>query len=100
MRGITNADGITSKEFTLTLVAGDWVASGNAFKQELPAPGLLDTDHTIVDVSLGPDFDTASYILDEYNKIYLVRGENEKLTVYAGSEISIDITLNILIIRN
>ena len=87
-------------EFTSTLDKDSWTLSDSIYNQELTISGILETDKPIVDVNYAT-VTTANIATTttDWSKVYRGVSAAGKITFYATEEPTINIPLNIKVVR-
>ncbi len=103
-RGITNATpgitaGTVSKQFTATIPADGWTGTAAPYSNAVTVTGLLATDSPIVDMIPSETYAMAEQEIDGYATIYRMTAANNQLTVYATDKPTVDLAIQIRVVR-
>lgn len=100
--GSTGSGSTSVQNMTLTVSsAGTWTAvtDSTGYYQDIVATGMLATDTPIVDLVASESYAAAEVQITEFGKIYKITTAADIIRVYATSQLSSDITLQLKIIR-
>lgn len=103
-RGITNATpgitaGTVSKQFTATIPADGWTGTAAPYSNAVTVTGLLATDSPIVDMIPSETYAMAEQEIDGYATIYRMTAANNQLTAYATDKPTVDLAIQIRVVR-
>lgn len=93
------ADGAVSQTFTATITAAGWTGDAAPYTNEVTVTGLTADDNPFVDMIASSTFETAETEIEAFANIYRMVTAENKLTVYAAEKPTVDITIQIKVVR-
>ena len=93
------ADGAVSQTFTATITAAGWTGDAAPYTNEVTVTGLTADDNPFVDMIASSTFETAETEIEAFANIYRMVTAENKLTVYAAEKPTVDIAIQIKVVR-
>lgn len=93
------ADGAVSQTFTATITAAGWTGDATPYTNEVTVTGLTADDNPFVDMIASSTFETAETEIEAFANIYRMATAENKLTVYAAEKPTVDIAIQIKVVR-
>lgn len=93
------ADGAVSQTFTATIIAAGWTGDAAPYTNEVTVTGLTADDNPFVDMIASSTFETAETEIEAFANIYRMVTAENKLTVYAAEKPTVDIAIQIKVVR-
>lgn len=93
------ADGAVSQTFTATITAAGWTGDAAPYTNEVTVTGLTAGDNPFVDMIASSAFETAETEIEAFANIYRMVTAENKLTVYAAEKPTVDIAIQIKVVR-
>lgn len=93
------ADGAVSQTFTATITAAGWTGDATPYTNDVAVTGLTADDNPFVDMIASSAFETAETEIEEFANIYRMVTAENKLTVYAAEKPTVDIAIQIKVVR-
>ena len=93
------ADGAVSQTFTATITAAGWTGDAAPYTNEVTVTGLTADDNPFVDMVASSTFETAETEIEAFANIYRMVTAENKLTVYASEKPTVDIAIQIKVVR-
>lgn len=93
------ADGAVSQIYTATIPAESWTGESAPYTNMVAINGLLAADTPIVDMIPSETYETAETEIEAYANIYKMVTANNQLTVYATEKPTVDIAIQIKVVR-
>ena len=93
------ADGAVSQTFTATITAAGWTGDAAPYTNEVTVTGLTADDNPFVDMIASSAFETAETEIEAFASIYRMVTAENKLTVYAAEKPTVDIGIQIKVVR-
>lgn len=93
------ADGAVSQTFTATITAAGWTGDAAPYTNEVTVTGLTADDNPFVDMIASSTFETAETEIEAFANIYRMATAENKLTVYAAEKPTVDIAIQIKVVR-
>lgn len=93
------ADGAVSQTFTATITAAGWTGDATPYTNDVTVTGLTADDNPFVDMIASSTFETAETEIEAFANIYRMVTAENKLTVYAAEKPTVDITIQIKVVR-
>lgn len=93
------ADGAVSQTFTATITAAGWTGDATPYTNDVTVTGLTADDNPFVDMIASSAFETAETEIEAFANIYRMVTAENKLTVYAAEKPTVDITIQIKVVR-
>lgn len=97
--GVTAAQvGVIKKLFNVT-IGTNWIGDRAPYSQTISAPGVLETDRLIVDITPSGEFNVVETQLDEYGYIYKIDSAKDQIVVYSIDKTTTDILVQMEVCR-
>ena len=93
------ADGAVSQTFTATITAAGWTGDATPYTNDVTVTGLTADDNPFVDMIASSAFETAETEIEAFANIYRMVTAENKLTVYAAEKPTVDIVIQIKVVR-
>lgn len=93
------ADGAVSQTFTATITAAGWTGDATPYTNDVTVTGLTADDNPFVDMIASSTFETAETEIEAFANIYRMVTAENKLTVYAAEKPTVDIAVQIKVVR-
>lgn len=93
------ADGAVSQTFTATITAARWTGDATPYTNDVTVTGLTADDNPFVDMIASSTFETAETEIEAFANIYRMVTAENKLTVYAAEKPTVDIAIQIKVVR-
>lgn len=93
------ADGAVSQTFTATITAAGWTGDATPYTNDVTVTGLTADDNPFVDMIASSTFETAETEIEAFANIYRMVTAENKLTVYAAEKPTVDIAIQIKVVR-
>lgn len=93
------ANGAVSQTFTATITAAGWAGDAAPYTNEVTVTGLTAGDNPFVDMIASSAFETAETEIEAFANIYRMVTAENKLTVYAAEKPTVDIAIQIKVVR-
>lgn len=93
------ADGAVSQTFTATITAAGWTGDATPYINDVTVTGLTADDNPFVDMIASSTFETAETEIEAFANIYRMVTAENKLTVYAAEKPTVDIAIQIKVVR-
>lgn len=93
------ADGAVSQTFTATITAAGWAGDAAPYTNEVTVTGLTADDNPFVDMIASSTFETAETEIEAFANIYRMVTAENKLTVYATEKPTVDVAIQIKVVR-
>ena len=93
------ADGAVSQTFTATITAAGWAGDAAPYTNEVTVTGLTADDNPFIDMIASSTFETAETEIEAFANIYRMVTAENKLTVYAAEKPTVDIAIQIKVVR-
>ena len=93
------ADGAVSQTFTATITAAGWTGDAAPYTNEVTVTGLTADDNPFVDMIASSTFETAETEIEAFANIYRMATAENKLAVYAAEKPTVDIAIQIKVVR-
>lgn len=93
------ADGAVSQTFTATITAVGWTGDATPYTNDVTVTGLTADDNPFVDMIASSAFETAETEIEAFANIYRMVTAENKLTVYAAEKPTVDIAIQIKVVR-
>lgn len=93
------ADGAVSQTFTATITAAGWAGDAAPYTNEVTVTGLTAHDNPFIDMIASSAFETAETEIEAFANIYRMVTAENKLTVYAAEKPTVDIAIQIKVVR-
>lgn len=93
------ADGAVSQTFTATITAAGWTGDATPYTNDVTVTGLTADDNPFVDMIASSTFETAETEIEAFANIYRMVTAENKLTVYAAEKPTVDIVIQIKVVR-
>lgn len=93
------ADGAVSQTFTATITAAGWTGDATPYTNDVTVTGLTTDDNPFVDMIASSTFETAETEIEAFANIYRMVTAENKLTVYAAEKPTVDIAVQIKVVR-
>lgn len=92
-------NGAVSQTFTATITAAGWAGDAAPYTNEVTVTGLTADDNPFVDMIASSAFETAETEIEAFANIYRMVTAENKLTVYAAEKPTVDIAIQIKVVR-
>lgn len=93
------ADGAVSQTYTATILAAGWTGDATPYTNDVTVTGLTADDNPFVDMIASSAFETAETEIEAFANIYRMVTAENKLTVYAAEKPTVDIAIQIKVVR-
>lgn len=93
------ADGAVSQTFTATITAAGWTGDAAPYTNDVTVTGLTADDNPFVDMIASSAFETTETEIEAFANIYRMVTAENKLTVYAAEKPTVDIAIQIKVVR-
>lgn len=93
------SDGAVSQTFTTVITADGWTGESAPYTNAVTVTGLLATDAPLVDMIPSDTFETAETEIEAFANIYRMVTAENKLTVYTAEKPTVDIAIQIKVVR-
>lgn len=87
------------KPFDITLPSASWTGSSAPYSKVVAVTGLKSTDRTKVGLQLSGTYANEVTLLENWAKVYRAVPGTDTLTFYAHSVPSVDLTLEVTVVR-
>lgn len=93
------ANGAVSQTFTATITVAGWTGDAAPYTNDVTVTGLAADDNPFVDMIASSTFETAETEIEAFANIYRMVTAENKLTVYAAEKPTVDIAIQIKVVR-